>query len=79
MGNMNDPWAESLLTQQHGNHRIYHLYVTDTVGYTGQDATPLPSTEASWPKLEFTEGDTAEIHVHNPWNGNSYPLAWALY
>ena len=46
---------------------IYHLYITDTVvNYTGKnvDAIAVNGTIPG-PALYFTEGDTAEIHVHN--------------
>jgi FtsP/CotA-like multicopper oxidase with cupredoxin domain len=46
---------------------IYHLYVTDTmVNYTGatRKAIAINGTIPA-PELHFTEGDTAEIYVHN--------------
>ena len=45
----------------------YHLYVTDTmVNYTGK-AKPAIAINGTLPAptLYFTEGDTAEIYVHN--------------
>lgn len=50
-----------------GKREIYHLYVADTtVNYTGK---PRPAMAINGsipaPALEFTEGDTAEIYVHN--------------
>ena len=67
MGNMNDSMGRKPFLTQHGNHRIYHLYVTDTVvNYTGRKANAVAiNGSIPGPKLEFTEGDTAEIHVHN--------------
>ena len=50
-----------------GNREIYHLYVVDTtVNYTGK-ATHAMAINGSIPApvLNFTEGDTAEIYVHN--------------
>ncbi|HVU55427.1 MAG TPA: multicopper oxidase domain-containing protein [Puia sp.] len=48
-------------------HVVYHLYITDTtVNYTGKkvDAIAINGTIPG-PVLYFTEGDTAEIHIHN--------------
>ena len=50
-----------------GNREIYHLYIGDTtVNYTGK-ARPAMAINGSIPAptLTFTEGDTAEIYVHN--------------
>jgi FtsP/CotA-like multicopper oxidase with cupredoxin domain len=50
-----------------GNRIIYHLYITDTiVKYTGK-SRPAMAINGSIPApvLNFTEGDTAEIYVHN--------------
>ncbi|MEP6610989.1 MAG: multicopper oxidase domain-containing protein [Mucilaginibacter sp.] len=50
-----------------GKREIYHLYIGDsTVNYTGR-ARPAMVINGSIPAptLEFTEGDTAEIYVHN--------------
>lgn len=50
-----------------GHRKIYHLYINDTtVNYTGRSrpAMAINGTIPA-PKLEFTEGDTAEIYVHN--------------
>lgn len=50
-----------------GGTVIYHLYVTDTiVNYTGRKARAIAiNGTIPAPELHFTEGDTAEIHVHN--------------
>ncbi|WP_207632628.1 multicopper oxidase domain-containing protein [Foetidibacter luteolus] len=55
------------LRQQMGNRVIYHLYVTDTVvNYTGKKAKAIAiNGSIPAPQLDFTEGDTAEIYVHN--------------
>jgi FtsP/CotA-like multicopper oxidase with cupredoxin domain len=50
-----------------GNREIYHLYINDTVvNYTGK-ARPAMAINGTIPApaLDFTEGDTAEIYVHN--------------
>jgi CopA family copper-resistance protein len=50
-----------------GNREIYHLYIGDTtVNYTGK-IRPAMAINGSIPAptLTFTEGDTAEIYVHN--------------
>ncbi|MDR6945390.1 multicopper oxidase domain-containing protein [Mucilaginibacter pocheonensis] len=50
-----------------GNREIYHLYIGDTtVNYTGK-SRPAMAINGSIPAptLTFTEGDTAEIYVHN--------------
>ena len=46
---------------------IYHLYITDTiVNYTGREAKAIAiNGTIPAPELDFIEGDTAEIHVHN--------------
>ncbi len=46
---------------------VYHLYISDTMAnFTGR---PRPAIAINGsipgPELHFTEGDTAEIHVHN--------------
>ncbi len=50
-----------------GTRVIYHLYITDTVvNYTGR-SRPAMAINGSIPApvLTFTEGDSAEIYVHN--------------
>jgi FtsP/CotA-like multicopper oxidase with cupredoxin domain len=46
---------------------IYHLYITDTaVNYTGKKVNAIAvNGSIPGPALYFTEGDTAEIHIHN--------------
>ena len=46
---------------------VYHLYINDTtVNYTGRKRTAIAvNGQLPGPTLEFTEGDTAEIYVHN--------------
>jgi FtsP/CotA-like multicopper oxidase with cupredoxin domain len=50
-----------------GNRAIYHLYLSDTtVNYTGKKRPALAiNGSIPAPSLIFTEGDTAEIYVHN--------------
>ena len=50
-----------------GNKVVYHLYITDTtVAYTGKKANAVAiNGSLPAPTLFFTEGDTAEIQVHN--------------
>lgn len=50
-----------------GNRDIYHLYINDTtVNYTGKQTSAMAiNGSIPAPTLEFTEGDTAEIYVHN--------------
>jgi FtsP/CotA-like multicopper oxidase with cupredoxin domain len=53
--------------QKIGKREIYHLYIADTaVNYTGKKR-PAMAVNGSIPapQLHFTEGDTAEIYVHN--------------
>ena len=46
---------------------VYHLTITDTVvNYTGRPKHAIAvNGQIPGPALEFTEGDTAEIHIHN--------------
>ncbi|MEJ0102106.1 MAG: multicopper oxidase domain-containing protein [Bacteroidota bacterium] len=46
---------------------VYHLYVADTiVNYTGKSARAIAiNGSIPAPALYFTEGDTAEVYVHN--------------
>lgn len=50
-----------------GNKIVLHLYLTDTiVQYTNKKARAIAiNGTIPGPTLHFTEGDTAEIHVHN--------------
>ena len=44
----------------------YDLYVSDSmVNYTGKHRHAFAIMASFAPTLYFTEGDTAEIHVHN--------------
>ncbi len=46
---------------------VYHLHISDTtVNYTGKPRRAIAvNGQIPGPELRFTEGDTAEIHVHN--------------
>src|SRR5512145_2327425 len=59
--------AKEPFMTRNGNKIVYHLYVTDTiVNYTGKKAKGVAiNGTIPAPTLHFTEGDTAEIHVHN--------------
>jgi FtsP/CotA-like multicopper oxidase with cupredoxin domain len=50
-----------------GHRVIYHLYINDTtVNYTGKKRPAMAiNGSIPAPQLTFTEGDTAEIYVHN--------------
>jgi len=50
-----------------GSREIYHIYISDTtVNYTGKKRPAMAiNGSIPAPSLEFTEGDTAEIYVHN--------------
>ncbi|HEV2479656.1 MAG TPA: multicopper oxidase domain-containing protein [Puia sp.] len=50
-----------------GHTIVYHLYISDTlVNYTGKRRHAIAvNGRLPGPTLEFTEGDTAEIHIHN--------------
>ena len=64
---MNDGEKHQPFYTKIGKREIYHLYIGDTtVNYTGK-LKPAMAINGSIPApaLEFTEGDTAEIYVHN--------------
>lgn len=50
-----------------GGRVVYHLYIRDTaVNYTGKKVNAIAvNGSIPGPTLYFTEGDTAEIHIHN--------------
>jgi len=61
-----------------GNLVHYDLYVSDTlVNYTGKQRRAIAiNGQIPAPVLYFTEGDTAEIHVHNRLKNESTGLHW---
>ncbi|WP_208394694.1 multicopper oxidase domain-containing protein [Mucilaginibacter gilvus] len=69
MDDMGKPGTEQRIPffTRKGNRAIYHLYLTDTiVNYTGKNRPALAiNGSIPAPTLNFTEGDTAEIYVHN--------------
>lgn len=60
---------EPFLTRPAGHPlvKVYHLYIRDTVvNYTGRRRSAIAvNGSLPGPQLDFTEGDTAEIHIHN--------------
>jgi FtsP/CotA-like multicopper oxidase with cupredoxin domain len=56
----------------------YDLYVTDTiVNYTGKERKAIAiNGQLPAPTLYFTEGDTAEIHVHNMMHHHETSIHW---
>jgi len=60
--------AWGLALSGHAQQRVvYHLNITDTtVNYTGKKVSAIAiNGTIPGPVLYFTEGDTAEIHIHN--------------
>jgi CopA family copper-resistance protein len=55
------------VNQLPGKRVVYHLYIKDTtVNYSGKRSNAIAvNGSIPAPVLYFTEGDTAEIHVHN--------------
>jgi CopA family copper-resistance protein len=53
-----------------GKKVVYHLYIKDTiVNFTGKSKRAIAvNGQIPMPTLTFTEGDTAEIYVHNELN-----------
>ena len=74
----NTPSADKIVTTPYkGKTVIYHLYVRDTiVNFTGKSKRAIAvNGQIPMPTLTFTEGDTAEIYVHNELN-ESTSLHW---
>ena len=66
------------VNMQPGKTVAYHLYITDTmVNFTGKPkhAYAINGTIPG-PDLVFTEGDTAEIYLHNMLKGEETSLHW---
>jgi len=64
---VHDMTAREPFRQTRGHTIIYNLYISDpTVNFTGR-RRPTIAVNGSLPgpTLEFTEGDTAEVHIHN--------------
>ena len=66
------------VNMQPGRTVVYHLYVKDTVvNYTGKDKHAYSiNGSIPAPTLYFTEGDTAEIYLHNQLKGEETSLHW---
>ena len=62
--------SAKLTPQYQGKTVVYHLYVKDTmVNFTGKNRRAIAvNGQIPMPTLTFTEGDTAEIYVHNELN-----------
>ena len=61
-------WTVSHAHAQERPHTVvYHLYISDTVvTYTGHPRHAIAvNGRLPGPTLEFTEGDTAEVYIHN--------------
>ena len=58
------------IRQYQGKTVVYHLYVKDTmINFTGKEKRAIAvNGQIPMPTLTFTEGDTAEIYVHNELN-----------
>ncbi len=61
-----------------GKTVVYHLYVTDTtVNFTGKEKHAYAiNGSIPAPALIFTEGDTAEIYLHNLLKSEETSLHW---
>ncbi|MGB3074820.1 MAG: multicopper oxidase domain-containing protein [Chitinophagales bacterium] len=61
-----------------GKRVIYHLYIADTtVNYTGKSRHAIAiNGSIPAPTLYFTEGDTAEIYVHNTLKKGTTSIHW---
>ncbi len=65
------PLSKGTPTEQYvGKKVVYHLYIRDTiVNFTGKSKRAIAvNGQIPMPTLTFTEGDTAEIYVHNELN-----------
>ncbi|TDO23270.1 multicopper oxidase domain-containing protein [Pedobacter duraquae] len=64
---MKTPEREKNTAAVNKNTTRYDLYITDTtVNYSGKPAMAMAiNGQIPGPPLTFTEGDTAEVHVHN--------------
>ena len=62
--------ATPIASKYQGKSVVYHLYIKDTlVNFTGKTKRAIAvNGQIPMPTLTFTEGDTAEIYVHNELN-----------
>jgi CopA family copper-resistance protein len=77
-GNAAVTFVGSKVDMQTGKTVVYHLYVTDTtVNYTGKNKHGYAiNGSIPAPTLYFTEGDTAEIWLHNRLKKEETSLHW---
>ena len=70
--------AGSRVNMQPGKTVVYHLYVADTmVNFTGKEKRGIAiNGSIPAPTLVFTEGDTAEIYLHNNLKKEETSLHW---
>jgi len=75
--NKEDLVSEKVITKA-GATIIYHLYITDTiVNFTGKKKHAYAINGIiPGPELVFTEGDTAEIYLHNMLTNEETSLHW---
>ncbi len=73
-----DEFIGSKVNMQPGKTVVYHLFVTDTtVNFTGKNKHAYAiNGSIPAPTLVFTEGDTAEIYLHNNLKKEETSLHW---
>ena len=73
-----DEFIGSKVNMQAGKTVVYHLYVSDTtVNFTGKNKRAIAiNGSIPAPTLVFTEGDTAEIYLHNNLKSEETSLHW---
>lgn len=78
MSDKEEPYVGIPVVTKAGKTVVYHLYVTDTmVNYTGKQRHALAiNGTIPGPDLVFTEGDTAEIYLHNNLKKGETSLHW---
>lgn len=74
----NEAYVPESVNLAPGKTVVYHLFVTDTmVNYTGKRRHAYAvNGKLPAPTLEFTEGDTAEIWLHNQLEKEETSLHW---
>ena len=73
-----DEFVGNKVNLQPGKTVVYHLYITDTlVNFTGKSKHAYATNGSiPAPALVFTEGDTAEIYLHNNLTKEETSLHW---
>ncbi|HEX5152817.1 MAG TPA: multicopper oxidase domain-containing protein [Parafilimonas sp.] len=73
-----DEFIGNKVNMQAGKTVVYHLYVSDTtVNFTGKNKRAIAiNGSIPAPTLVFTEGDTAEIYLHNNLKNEETSLHW---